>query len=152
MSRKYIVVLSEEQREYLEKRISSGTTAARSLTRARILLKADSGPCGPQWTDDQIRIALDVSDTTIATVRKSFVQEGLPATLRRKKPDRKYERCLDGEAEAHLIALACGQPPEGRQRWTLRLLAEQMVALEYVEHISYETVRIALKKTSSSPG
>lgn len=152
MSKKYEVVLSDEQRQYLEKLISAGSAPARSLTRARILLKSDSGSWGPGWSDGQIHEALDVSDTTIAQVRKTFVQRGLEAALWRNKPDRAYERCLDGEAEAHLIALTCGQPPEGRQRWTLRLLAEKMVALEYVEHICYETVRIALKKTNSSPG
>ena len=152
MNQKYVVKLSEQERKRLEKLTSSGTAPARTLTRAHILLKSDSGPGGPSWTYARICEAFNVSQMMIARVRKGYVEQGLEATLCRKKPDREYERCLDGEAEAHLIALACGEPPAGRERWTLRLLASEMVELDYVDSISHETVRLALKKTSSSRG
>lgn len=152
MNRKYIVELTREQREHLEKLISSGRASARMLTRARILLKSDSGQGAAPWSYAQIGAALDVSESTIASTRKAFVMGGLSTALDRKSPDREYEHRLDGEAEAHLIALVCGQPPAGRERWTLRLLAEKMVALEYVDTVSHETIRTTLKKTNSSHG
>ena len=129
--------------------ISSGADSARKLTRARILLKADEG-----WTDEAIADALDVGRATVERVRKRFVEWGGISAIERRKPRRRYERKLDGKAEAHLIALACSAPPEGRDRWTLRLLAERVVQLEQVdvESVSHETVRQVLKKTSSSPG
>lgn len=152
MNQKYDVTLTAEQRQSLEKLISSGTAPARALTRARILLKSDSGPGAPHWSYDQICAALDVSPVTISAARKAFVQRGLEAALYRKKPEREYQHRLDGEAEAHLIALACGEAPEGRERWTLRLLADKMVTLEYVESVSHETIRNTLKKTNSNLG
>jgi len=152
MKRKYPVQLTEEQRAYLEKLISSGIAPARLLRRARILLKSDSSPGGPNWSYAKMREAFDVSDVTIAAVHKAFGQGGLEGALHRKKPDRIYEHVLDGEAEAHLIALACGQPPEGRERWTLRLLQGEMIRRQYVQSVSHETVRATLKKTRSSPG
>jgi hypothetical protein len=152
VNRKYVVKLNDEQREHLEKLISSGTAAARTITHARILLKSDSSEGAPNWTYAAIMTALDVSEVTIAHVRKAFVEQGLAAALSRKKPDRVYPHLLDGEGEAHLTALACSQAPDGRDRWTLRLLAEKMVQLEYVEAISHETIRTALKKTNSSRG
>lgn len=150
MNQKYVVVLTDEQRQHLEKLISSGTAPARALTRARILFKSDSGPGAPHWSYDQICTALDVSPSTIAATRQAFAQKGLEAALSRKKPDREYEHCLDGEAEAHLIALACGQAPEGHIRWTLRLLAQKMVSLQYAESVSHETVRQVLKKRTQA--
>jgi len=152
MNRKYIVELNDKQREHLEKLISSGTAAARTITHARILLKSDCCEGAPRWSYAAIKMALDVSEMTIAHVRKTFAEQGLDAALSRKKPDRVYECCLDGDGEAHLTALACSKPPDGRDRWTLRLLAEKMVELEYVETVSHETIRAALKKTSLSRG
>lgn len=156
--KKYIVTLTDEEREHLRRLLCSGKSAARKLTHARILLKADAGPDGPDgpdgpnWEDQQISASLDVGTATVERVRKQFVEEGLEAALERRKPRREYERRLDGADEAHLIALTCGQAPEGRDRWTLQLLAERMVAVGYVERLSRETVRRTLKKTSSSLG
>lgn len=147
--KKYIVDLTDEEREELETLISSGVAPARKLTRARILLKADEG-----WTDKAISEALDVGTATVERVRKRFVEWGGISAIARRKPRRRYERKLDGDAEARLVALACSAPPEGRERWTLKLLAEKIVTLEAVdiESVSYETVRRVLKKTGLSLG
>ena len=150
LNRKYDVTLTTEQRQYLEKLISAGTAPARALTRARILLKADGSPGAPHWSYNQICTALDVSPVTVSATRQAFVQQGLEAALHRKKPEREYAHCLDGEAEAHLIALACSQAPEGHACWSLRLLAQKMVSLEYVASVSHETVRQALKKRTQA--
>ncbi len=152
MNKRYIVELTEEERDALQKQVSSGKTKARKLTHARILLKADSSPGGSNWPDWKISQALDVGTATIERVRKRFVEEGFEAALNNRKPNREYERCLDGDGEAHLIALACSKAPKGYQCWTLQLLAGQMVQLGYVNAISYETVRRALKKTNLSLG
>jgi acetolactate synthase regulatory subunit len=149
MNTKYPVALSEEQRQYLEKITSSGNGPARKLRRAEILLKSDRNV---NWSYEQIREAFDVSAVTIAKIRKSFVEQGLEAALQRKKADREYECILDGDGEAHLIALACSEPPTGRAHWSLRLLQDRFVKLGYVDNISYETIRRVLKKTNSSPG
>ncbi len=148
----YRVVLTDDQRAELRTLIGSGVAPARPLTRARILLKADHDEAGPGWSDALIARALEVNPSTVQHVRRQFVQEGLAATLARKQPDRRYEQLLDGKAEAHLIAVACGSPPEGQARWSLRLLANKVVRLEVVPAISYETVRRTLKKTPSSHG
>ena len=152
MKKKYIVTLTEEERRLLQTMLSRGKAAARKLVHARILLKADASPGSPAWNDDQIAEGLDVGRATVERVRREFVEEGFEAALERRKPRRQYQRKLDGDGEAHLIALACGQAPEGRRRWTLRLLADRMVQLEQVDHLSYETVREVLKKTSLSLG
>jgi transposase len=152
MKKKYIVTLTEEERRTLGAMLSRGKAAARKLMHARILLKADAGPGGPGWKDDAIAEGLDVGRATVERIRKRFVEAGLPAALERRKSRRRYERALDGDGEAHLVALACQAPPDGRSRWTLRLLADQMVALEYVEQVSYQTVRRTLKKTNLSLG
>src|SRR5271157_3884980 len=114
MNRKYDIKLTNEERRHLENLISSGTTSARTLTRAHILLKSDLSPQGPNWKYEQICAAYHVTQVTVMKVRKSFVENGLQATLSRKKPDREYERALDEEAEAYLIALACSEPPQGK--------------------------------------
>ena len=119
---------------------------------ARILLKANVAPGGSGWNDATIAEGLDVGRATVERVRRQFVEDGFEAALVRRKPRRQYRRKLDGDGEAHLIALACSKAPEGRSRWTLRLLADRMVALEHVEGISYQTVRRTLKKTRSSLG
>jgi hypothetical protein len=152
MNKKYIVELTDEERQHLEKLTSSGIAPARRLMRAHILLKSDSSVAGPKWKYEQICAAYDVTPVTVMNVRKSFVEKGLQATLGRKKPEREYPRALDGEAEAHLIALACSAPPEGRKAWSLRLLRDRFVHAGHVDHVSHETIRTTLKKTSSSLG
>ena len=129
-----------------------GSAPARALTHARILLKANQGEAGPGWTDRAIATALEIHHTTVARVRQQYAAGGLDAAVDRKAPEREYRRKLDGEQEAHLVALACSAPPEGRKRWTLRLLADRLVELEVVDAVSHETVRQALKQTGSSRG
>ena len=152
MRKQYVVRLSEAERAALRTLISRGDAPARVQTHARILLKANRGEAGPEWTDDAISTALEVDPTTVARVRKLYVTEGLEAALHRKAPDRVYRRKLDGEQEARLVAVACSEPPTGHKRWTLRLLANKLVELEVVETVSYETVRQTLKQTGSSRG
>ncbi len=149
LEKRYLVKLASEERDYLHQLLSAGSERARKLTRARIILKASEG-----WTDKSIHEALDVSIPTIARVRRRFAEERLQAALNRRPPNREYRRKLDGSGEAHLIALACSPPPEGRSHWSLRLLSERLVTLEQVEveSVSYETVRRVLKKTNSSRG
>ena len=147
--KRYKVTLTAQEREELGQLISKGKGAARKLLHARILLKADN-PIG--WTDQQISEALEVSISTIERVRAAFVEEGLSAALERRAPKREYKRKLDGEQEAHLVALVCSQPPEDHGRWTLTLIAQKMVELDYVDSIAPETIRRALKKMNLSPG
>lgn len=149
---KYAVILTEEQRAQLRTLIGQGTAPARRLTHARILLKADQGEGGPAWADVAIAGAVEVHPATVGRVRRTYVERGLDAALDRKSPTRVYPRRLDGAAEAHLIALACGTPPAGPERWTLRLLADELIRLEVVETISYETVRRTFEQTRSNPG
>ena len=118
----------------------------------RILLKANQGEAGPSWTDAAIGAALEVNSATVARIRMRYVAAGLDAAIYRKPPARSYRRRLDGEQEARLVALTCSAPPEGHKRWMLRLLADRLVELQVVESVSYETVRQALKQTSSSRG
>ena len=149
MTKKYVVTLEPQERQELRHWVSVGKAAAYKRRHAEILLKADASPDGPGWTDGPIAEAFDVSIRSIEHLRQRFVEEGLEAALVRKKQCRpSVERKLDGRKEAQLIALSCSAPPEGRQRWTLRLLADRLVALDVVDSISYETVRQTLKKTS----
>ena len=149
MKKKYPVILSETQRDYLRSLIAAGTAPARKLTHARILLKGDQSPQGPGWVDDAVAEAVQVSQPTVSRVRKQYFEEGLEAAINRRPPNREYHRKLDGKQEARLVALACSEPPEGHARWSLRLLADKMVELEIVEEdISYQTVRRTLKKTN----
>ena len=152
MRKRYIVVLSEEERARLHTMIGRGVAPASALTHARILLKANQGEAGPGWTDAAIAVALEVNPATVARIRQQYVTTGMDAALQRKPPARQYRRRLDGAQEARLVALACSAPPEGHKRWTLRLLAQRMVELQVVETVSYETVRQALKQTGSSHG
>jgi transposase len=152
MRKQHVVVLSEQERAWLHTLIGQGSAPARALTHARILLKANQGEAGPGWTDRAIATALEVHHTTVARVRQQYAAGGLAAAVDRKAPDREYSRKLDGEQEARLVVLACSTPPEGRKRWTLRLLAERLVQLEVVDAVSHETVRQALKQTASSRG
>ena len=151
--KKYKVTLTAEERQDLHDLIAAGKAAAQKLAHARILLKADAADGGPAWTDARIAEAVEVSAATVERVRQRFVEQGLEAALVRKKQDRpSRQRTLDGRAEARLIALACSAPPDGRAAWTMQLLADKLVELEVVDTISDETVRRALKKTSSSRG
>ena len=152
MNKKYRVTLTDDERTLLQDLIASGTAPARTLTHARILLKADQSAGGPAWPDAGIREALEVSNATIARVRQCFVEEGLEAALQRRPAHGHRQRSLESAQEAHLVALTCSPPPTGHERWTLRLLADKLVELEYVDRISHETVRQTLKKTSSSRG
>lgn len=152
MPKKYVVALSGDERTYLLDLTQKGHAAAKQLTRARILLKADTTPEEGGWSDAEIHAALDASLATIERVRRTYVTQGLDVVLQRQARRRERRRQLDGVAEAHLIALACSEAPTGHAHWTLRLLAQKMVALEYVEQISHETVRQTLKKTNSSRG
>ena len=152
MNQKYTIELSDEERQHLEKVTSSGTAPARMVKRAQILLKSDSKAAGTPWKYEQICAAFNVTPVTVLTIRKSFVENGLAATLSRKKPEREYPHALDGKEEAHLIALACGEPPEGRKVWSLRLLRDRFIRLGHVDNISHETIRTVLKKTNSSLG
>ena len=152
MRKIFIVTLTSDERATLWELISSGKAAARKLSHARILLKADSSEGGTGWSDSVISQALDVGTATVERVRKRFVEEGLEAALGRRSPRREYKRKLDGDGEAHLIALACSESPQGSARWTLRLLADRMVALGYIDELSYQTVRRVLKKANLSLG
>lgn len=149
--KKYVITLEPEERDLLQQLGRRGKVSARKLIHARILLKADCAEGQSGWSDEQIAQALDVHPATVANVRRRFVEEGLTAALN-PRPGGHRQRKLDGAVEAHLIALACSQPPLGHQRWTLRLLAQRVVELGYVDDVSHETVRQTLKKTSSSRG
>lgn len=152
MNKKYIVRLTPEERATLEQRTRTGTTAAAVQRHARILLKADTADDGPAWGDAAIAEALEVSMATVERVRQRFVQFGLAAAIQRKPTTRPSQRKLDGAQEAQLLAITCSPPPEGADRWTLALLADKLVELKVVDSIARDTVRLALKKTSLSPG
>ena len=150
MVKKYHVTLTPEERASLGAMVATGRAAARQLAHARVLLKADEAEGGPGWSDAAIADALDVGAATVARVRQRFVEEGLDAALVPRPTSRVYARKLDGDNEARLVTLACSAPPAGRNRWTLALLADRLVALGHVEdgRLSYETVRRCLEKTS----
>jgi transposase len=147
--KKYLVTLTPEERDWLTGLVSAGKRSALTITRARILLKADQADGGPAWEDQGIAQALDCSVRTVERVRQRFVERGPEQALGRKPQDRpSRERKFDGAAEARLIAVACSAPPEGRARWTMKLLADKLVELEVFDSVSDETVRRVLKKTS----
>ena len=146
--KKYIVTLTVEERAHLRNLITKGKAAAYKQWHARILLKTVQGAHGEHWIDEEIEKALDVHPTTVERLRKRFVEEGFEATLQRKEQKNRKAKKIDGRAEAHLVALACGEPPEGRKRWTLKLLADKLVSLEVVDSVRPETVRKTLKKTN----
>ena len=152
MHQKYVVLLTEAERDQLKQLIAAGTASARKLAHARVLLHADKGPGGPGWPDAAIVEAVQISQPTISRIRQQFVEAGLEAALNRRAPRREYTRKLDGAQEARLVALACSEPPAGQARWSLRLLADRLVELEVVAALSHQTVRRVLKKTHSSPG
>ncbi len=146
MPKKYVVHLSDEERTRLRTLVSTGTAAARTLTRARILLLSDAGQ-----TDAAITTNLQVGSTTVERIRKLFVEQGLERALS-ELPRSGKPRTLDGKQEALLVALTCSEPPDQRDGWTMQLLADRLVAIGVVETISDETVRRVLKKTISNPG
>jgi hypothetical protein len=150
--KQHVVTLTAAERTELTHLIHRGVAPARQLTRARILLLADTGHAGARLTDAQIAAALLTSPRTVARARAAFATGDLTQAVARKPPARVYARRLDGAGEAQLIALACSPPPPGRARWTLQLLADQLVALATVPAIAPNTVRATLKKTRSSRG
>lgn len=151
MAKKYRVTLTDEERETLQALIKKRSPTAIQVKRAYVLLAADD--LGEKrWGDDQIRTTYGVSIRSIERLRQRWVEEGMAVALYGKKREVFKERRLDGKVEAHLLALRCSEPPNGRIRWTLQLLADRMVALQHVPAISYESVRQILKKTKSSPG
>ena len=146
VQRKYEVDLSTGEKGQLRRVVRSGRSSAQTITRARILLKADEG-----WTAAQVAAALDISERTVIRTRKRYAEEGLAETLHRRNQVNRHRK-LDERGEAHLIALACSPAPDGHDHWTLRLLAGKTVELGVVESLSHETVRLHLKKTRSSRG
>ncbi len=151
-AKRYHVLLTAEERARLQQMLNSGTAAARTLTHARILLKANEGPGGPHERDAAIAVAVAVSEPTVARVRRRCATEGIAAALVHRPPCATTPRTLDGAQEAHLIALACSTPPAGHARWTLRLLAGRFVTLNCGVPVSHELVRRTLKKTRSNRG
>lgn len=152
MAKKYIVRLSSEERQKLEELISKGRAAAHKRKHAQILLKADIGEEGSGWSDSRISEAFDITTRTVENVRQRLVEKGLESAINRAKRSGEKRTKLNGEDEAHLVALTCGEPPPGRARWSLRLLADKMVELDYVNELSHETVRQTLKKTKLNLG
>jgi len=151
MPKKYRITLSQAEREQLQSMTQSGQANVRALKRAQMLLKANDSPDGPGWTDVQIAEALDAHPMTVLYVRRRYCQHGLQSVVSGQYTGHN-PAIITGEVEAHLIALACSEPPAGHEHWTLQLLAERLVALDIVEHISDETVRLGLKKTNLSLG
>jgi len=148
-NKRYVVRLELAEREGLERMVSVGKRAAGRLTHARVLLQADQSAAGPGWTDARIAEGLGITTRTIENIRRRFVEEGLEAALARKKQCRpSRERLLDGAKEAKLAAICCSKAPDGRRRWTLRMLADHLVELNIVDSISHETVRRTLQKTN----
>lgn len=148
-TKSYVVKLKKPERQRLEALIRKGKSNATQLLKARILLKADSGRYGAAWPDVRIIEALDTGASMVYRVRRGFVEKGLEAILvRKKRASPPVQPVFDGEKEARLIALACSEPPAGRARWTLRLLADKLVELEVVDAVNFNTVGRALKKTS----
>ncbi len=150
---RYIVTLEADERERLDELIAKGRHAAQTVVSALILLNCDmSGQRERRRSSEGLAEVLQISARKIDRVKRRFVEDGLDAVLDRKPSQRVYERIVDGDVEAHLIALSCSDPPEGHARWSLRLLADKAVELQYVQAISHETIRRTLKKTNSSPG
>jgi Homeodomain-like domain len=150
---KYIVTLKPEEREQLEALVSKGKHAAQKVVTALVLLNCDTaGQRERRHSSEELAEVLQISSRKIDRVKRCFVEEGLEAVLQRSPSQRVYERIVDGDVEAHLVALSCSEPPPGHARWSLKLLADKAVELQYVETISHETVRRTLKKTNSSLG
>lgn len=149
----YKVTLTQDERDYLMSITRSGIHAAKKVIHALILLNIDRGKHSPtNHTNEEVSKILKIGMRTIDRVKKRFVEEGLEAALKMAPTSRMYDKLVDGDMEAHLVALACGEVPEGYARWSLRLLADKMVELKYADRISYETVRRTLKKTNLNLG
>ena len=146
MKKKYVVRLSEEERQALETLVRKGKAAAHRRTHAQVLLWADEGEHGPGLIDSEVAHTVGVSEKTVWRLRQRCVEEGLEAALERKPRVREKQRVLDGDGEAHLVALMCSEPPPGQSRWTLHMLSDRLVQLGVVESISHESVRRVLKK------
>jgi len=146
MVKKYVVELTAEERIELERLTLDNKSARKKIIKAFVLLKADEG-----WLDEAIVEAYGISLRTVERIRERFVEEGIEAALNPKPTKRVYRRKLEGEEEAHLIALSCSEPPEGHARWTLQLLADKMVELQYVESVCPETVRKTLMQNELKP-
>jgi transposase len=146
MQKKYVVRLTDAEREILSKLVKQRRVSSQKVRRAQVLVKADAD--GSNWTDAEIADAFDCSTKTVENIRERLVTEGFEITLNGKPKSRVRRKILDGEQEAKIIALRLGQPPRGFSNWTLRLLAEQAVSLEIVESVSHETLRRTLKKTA----
>jgi transposase len=149
--KKYIVELTSEERKQLQQLVKTGKVPGYKIRHAQMLLKVDQGNKGPGWPDAQVTEVFAAHVTTVERLRKRFVEQGLEAALERNKRNN-YAHKLDGDAEAHLIAIACSDPPAGRSEWSLRLLANRLVELSVVDSISYMTVSRTLKKTNLSRG
>jgi hypothetical protein len=150
MAVKYVVKLTASEYAQLHAVLRAGMASATTQAHARVLLKADQGQSGPAWPDARIAEALEVGLSTVHRIRRAYIEDGLEAALHRKRPTGRQYRKLDGAQEARLVALACSPPPEGRARWTLKLLADRLVALDVVDAISPECVRTTLKKTRAA--
>lgn len=151
MTKKYVVSLSVGEREKLQQ-ITKSKAAAHKRLHSQILLKADEGENGPAWIDERISESFDINVRTVERVRQRLVEQGLDAAINRAPQVNPKPRKIAGEQEAHLVALACSEAPEGRGCWTLQLLADKMIELKYVDTVSRETVRQVLKKTRSNRG
>lgn len=151
-AKRYKVTLTEEEREELTALVSKGKGQARRLRRARILLMADEAQENGGWKDADIAQALKASVRTVERTRQTCVEQGIEAALNHTRPKKSRRKTLDGEAEARLVQLACSPAPEGREEWSMQLLADKLIELEVVETVSRETVRTTLKKMNLSPG
>ncbi len=149
---KYKVKLTQIERDQLLSITKGGTHTSKKIIHSLILLNCDEGDFSDKVNNEQVARVLKIGDRTIDRLKKKFVEEGFEAALENRHTTRQYDRKADGEVEAHLVALSCSKAPEGFARWSLRLLADKMVELEYVDEISYETVRRVLKKTNYVPG
>jgi hypothetical protein len=152
MYKKYRVELTAQQRQELRRLLTAGRVPPTTHTHARVLLQADTSPGAPAWTDAQISTALQISVRSVVRVRQAFVTRGFTAAVTRQARSGPPRRKVDGRLEAQLVAVVCGAPPAGQARWTLRLLADQLVELTDLDSIALETVRQTLKKTNLSPG
>ena len=146
MKRKYIIRLTEAERQRLKDLVYKGKAAAYRRTHAQIMLLSDESGFGPGLLDSEVSKTVGVNERTVSRLRQRFVEEGLEAALERKARVRERSRVLDGDGEAHLVAMMCSEPPPGQSRWTLKLLSDRLIELEIVESISHESVRQVLKK------
>ena len=149
---RYTIKLTKIEVDELKSIINKGSHTSQTFRAAYILLNCDEGEYSEKVTNEQLAKVLKIGMRTIDRVKKRFIEEGMDATLERKPTSRQYERKIDGDVEAKLVALCCGEPPKGHARWSLRLLADKMVELNYVESVSYVKVREVLKKTNLSLG